>query len=841
MGRDGRDRDLVLPPDTFAYVLDNTKGRVSVSVGPNKVSFSNTEQPIVWDAAERRFIDVQDPRQAVQVFPMAPEGHYIVLNNPADEGKHPAKGLATDSVDLHVGRKVNIAGPVSFPLWPGQTAKTIEGHHLRHNQYLIVRVYDEQQARQNWRSAVVKPQVTSPAPAAASADGSSSDAPAPEAPPVSATAEEAPDLTMGQLMLVQGTDVSFYIPPTGIEVVPERGEQFAREAVTLERLEYCILLDENGEKRYMQGPAVVFPKPTEKFVESDERNRKFRAIELNDQSGLYVKVIAEYAEGEKVHKVGDELFITGREQAIYFPRPEHSIIEYDGRQKHHAIAVPAGEGRYVLDRNQGTVDLVKGPKMFLPDPRTQVVVLRILDPHTVDLLYPGNREAQAINDQYRQMSGGLSPGEHLTSSESARAARFLAARGGDRTPSEEFAGDAFHRGTSYTPPRTITLNTKYEGAVAVDIWPGYAVLVTKKTGERRVEMGPKMVLLEYDEMLMSLELSTGRPKNDARLFHTAYLRVMNNQVGDIVTVETRDLVKVSVEVSYRVNFEGSTPEEMQQWFGVENYVKVLTDHGRSRMRNAAKRHGIQEFYTNTIDLIRDVILGKSQEDGVGRTGLVFGENGMRVYDVEVLNVSIEDRDVAELLIDAQERALSGAIRLSAAEEEAMRTERLEELKRKGIEEEQKTAEMEAGVAKDKIRRALDQRMAQATADLAVAEENRKASNLVLEIELATAEQRIELARKDAAQEMERMRLETEEIVKRVGAMSDDLVTALQMFGDKVFIEKLVEGVGPVALATGVTTADIFSQIFKGTPFEGMMSALAERPLRALPGGRAAAE
>ena len=50
---------------------------------------------------------------------------------------------------------------------------------------------------------------------------------------------------------------------------------YVREAVTLERLEYSILVDENGNKRYERGPQVVFPKPTENFyIEND--NRKFR-------------------------------------------------------------------------------------------------------------------------------------------------------------------------------------------------------------------------------------------------------------------------------------------------------------------------------------------------------------------------------------------------------------------------------------------------------------------------------------------------------------------------------------------------------------------------------------
>lgn len=36
--------------------------------------------------------------------------------------------------------------------------------------------------------------------------------------------------------------------------------------------------------------------------------------------GLYIKVIAPYDEGGKNYKVGDELFITGKDQMIYFPR-----------------------------------------------------------------------------------------------------------------------------------------------------------------------------------------------------------------------------------------------------------------------------------------------------------------------------------------------------------------------------------------------------------------------------------------------------------------------------------------------------------------------------------------
>ena len=65
---------------------------------------------------------------------MAPEGFYIVVENPALGGaskEHPVAGSRTNAVDLAIGRKVNIPGPCSFALSPGQAAEVIPGHHLR--------------------------------------------------------------------------------------------------------------------------------------------------------------------------------------------------------------------------------------------------------------------------------------------------------------------------------------------------------------------------------------------------------------------------------------------------------------------------------------------------------------------------------------------------------------------------------------------------------------------------------------------------------------------------------------------------------------------------------------
>src|SRR3989344_1634697 len=556
----GRERDFVLAPNEFVFIQDQTKGHISVYVGPHKNTLASTGSPIVYDRASRRFVQT-DLQKAVQQFPMADEGFYIVLENPTE--KHPDLGVVNSLTKLNSGRKVNIPGPQTFPLWPGQVAQVVEGHRLRTNQYLIVRVYNDEEAQKN--QAVIRPAapVTPPG-----NTGSGQDNPQQQ---TQSTPSKSPvELTMGKLLVIKGDEVSFYIPPTGIEVVTDDKGQYVREAITLERLEYCVLLSEDGNKRYVKGPAVVFPEPTENFIPSANGGRKYKAIELNDDMGLYIKVTADYEEDGQQFKAGDELFITGKELRLYYPRAEHSLIKYGDREIHYGVAIPEGEARYVLDKMTGKVELVRGPQIFLPDPRRQVIVRRVLTDDEVNLLYPGNKKAVEHNSRLREMQkqyGDVVTDvdvKMLSSTQGRRATRSVSAE----NTVEAFSGDQFDRGASYTPPRTITLDTKFEGAVALNIWNGYAVLVVDKDGNQRVEVGPKTVLLEYDESLQVLQLSKGKPKTTDELERTVYLRVKFNQVSDIVYVVTQDMVGTEIKLSHRVNFVG----EPEKWFLVENYV-----------------------------------------------------------------------------------------------------------------------------------------------------------------------------------------------------------------------------------------------------------------------------
>lgn len=825
---DARGTELVLPPGVFAFILDNTKGNVTTYCGPTKSSLSQTDQPVKFDKDTGRFLPCSIDT-ALQTNVIADKGEYIVLRNVSKDAKHPGFGkaevLATDTLEM--GTMENISGPANFALWPGQIAEVIQGHSLRSNQYVVARVYDEDAARENWSKAVVKP-----------AEGEGEGEKTAKKVVSDAVGIDPTTLTIGKLIVIKGTDVSFYIPPTGVEVLEDALtdgiKSYVRNAVTLERLEYCILLGENGTKRYVIGPEVVFPSPTEQFVVSQDKGKtKFRAYELNNNSGLYVKVIADYDE----YKAGDELFITGKDTAIYYPRQEHAIIKYGDQDKHYAIAIPAGEARYVLNRETGAVDLIEGPVMFLPDPRTQVMVKRILDDKTCELYFPGNRDVLEHNRSLRNAAGSNEYAEVESFGAAMAAANLDDGGGGNYTrgysatkrrlaAKGEF-GDELSRGTEYTPPRTITLDTKLDGAVTVDVWTGFAVQVVNKSGERRVVMGPKTVTLEYDEYLEGFSLSRGRPKDSDNTLKTVYLRTMSNPVTDRIKVVTKDLVEVSVDLKYLVRFNG----DESKWFDVDNYVQYMCDHMRSLIGNRVRQINIQEFYSSAVEQLRDMVLG--QNDGEGRPNKTFEENSMEIYDLEVISIEFMDSDIEFLLGDAKQEELRNTIKLEKEERRLTLITGQEEAKRGVDVEFAKTSEASDGLAKEATHRESElrladiearssERLSEQTGNLAAEQEASKVRKVVLDDEKKRLTQKEEFDRAALARTIEELVAEANADETRMKAVQPALIGALQSMAMTGTLQQMAEHLAPLSIVRNESLSGTLTTMLKGTPMEHLL-------------------
>lgn len=815
-----RQRDLVLSTNEFCFLQSKTNGAIKTYTGPITMTISAQESLVVFNPKTKRFEETQDFDRARQIFVSAPEGWYVVLKNPTEDNSHPEAAKAVNSPALQIGHKINIPGPCSFSLYPGQMTRVIRGHRLRSNQYLLARVYDAEAAKKGSESATM-----------IDAEGNE-------------VTSKQEDYFVGQLLVIKGTEVSFYIPPTGIEVIPvenKNGEgtgTYVRDAVTLERLEYAILKDEDGEKRYIHGPAVVFPKPTETFVAAPKGGLIFRALELSPISGIYVKVIAAYDDVDKAgnkihHPIGEELFITGNDQMIYYPRPEHAMIQYDGKYMHHAIAIPEGEGRYILDRLSGKIKTVKGPQMYLPDPRKEVVVKRKLTRKECELMYPGNMEVILYNEGLTEQATERAANKGLLKADAITDVinNAYSTSNQESTLAIFEANANISRGVSYTKPRTITLDTKYDGVVSIDVWTGYAINIVSKTGKREVVLGPTTRLLDYDETIEAMELSTGKPKTTDELLRTGFLRVENNKISDIIDVQTSDFVNVQIKVSYCVNF---LKEYKDKWFNVENYVKYLTDHMRSLLKREVKNHTIEDFYQNSTDIVRNIVLNISDDKKeVGRT---FAENGMKVYDVEVLAVTVEAM-VREMLNKHQREQISKTLELTNASAQMEATRKLAEIEKEKAELQNKNALYIAELEQKEKEDILDKKEALKQKERAAEEAALQAQNdlqelktLIQEAELARTKARNELdiaKTKDLAEiEKARQTAYAETVKKIMESVSPDLVAALSTKANADLLTEATKSMAPYAIAKGESVADTVNKLMRGTSLEGILDKVA---------------
>lgn len=800
-------KDLVLSINEYAYVLDETKGHVVCWVGPSKTSLSNSDKLVRFNTKTKTF-DRCGYNDVVNLFATAPENWYIILKNPVEDNKHPRPGANNLPEDVRIGQKINVRGPVSFALYPGQMAKVVKGHSLRSNQYLLARVYEADAASQSQGEML-------------DSEGNK--------------IENNQTYVNGQILVIKGTEVSFYIPPTGIEVIPlcnDSAQGYVRDAVTLERLEYCILKDEDGNKRYVHGPAVVFPEPTETFVDSPKGGCIFRAIELSKITGIYVKVIAEYKDPDgTVHPVGEELFITGNDQMIYYPRPEHAIINYDNKITHHAIAIPEGEGRYIMNRMTGEITTVKGPAMYLPDPRTEVVVKRKLTEKQCELWFPGNRAALEHNIALNEKAV-----EKSLKSVDLDAFAFMATSSVDSTLANLEAKANISRGTSYTKPRTITLDNKFDGVVSVDVWTGYAVNVISKSGDRKVVCGPQTILLDYDQTFEELQMSTGKPKTTDRLIKTVYLRHENNKVSDLVNVETKDFVRCEIKVSYCVDFE---KDYMDKWFNVENYVKYMCDRIRSDMKREAKKYDIEEFYQNYSTIMRNVAIGYNPntesecECAHSRPGRFFRENGMLVHDCEVLSIRV-DSEIEEMLIAHQQEMITQSLKLSDAEKRVAVAEQLavaeqkeQELRNQQLinkmqlqrEEAMKKLEIQSEI--NRLQDAEKLAAKQAEQDMQVI------IDAIHDASLARKDkdnaQEIQHKRELASIEEAKQKAYAETVTQIVGAISEDLVAAMTSKSNNDMTVAIAQAIAPYALAgDNESVSDVVNKLLRGTALEQLI-------------------
>lgn len=647
--RDIRERDILVAPNEYAYVQDLTKGDIVLYVGPTKISLSNTERMIVLREGHFEPVRGDEAGLGVHRFVEATSSQYIILENPPqDLQAKPVKG-ANSGIPLRFGRKIVVPGPAEFPLWPGQRAQVIDGHELRQNEYLVVRVYDDM----------------------------------------------GQDVPIGTELIVRGTDVSFYIPPNGREVVPRADGSYVRRAWRMEK-----------------------------------------------NKGLHVRVLAPFEAGEDDqvppgrYLAGQDVFVRGRE-GLFFPTDNLEVVGEVA-----PIPLAEKEAIYVRALDTGKLTTVEGPINYLLDPTREELVRRPLDLRRATL-YQIDPEARA---QHRALS-------------------------------------------IYVPPST-------------------AVMITAKN-KREVVVGPQTRILAYDEELEVLRLSTGRPKSDEELLATCFLQVQGNKVSDLVRVKTADHVELEVLLSYRVSFVGDSA----RWFNVGDYVGLLCDHLGSIIRAAARSSRIEDFQAASTDLLRSAILGPRTENGA-REGRHFQENGMWVYDVEVLDVRILDQDVKGMLAEAQRMAIMSTI-TRRQEELRLGDEQLKETVNQAIYAAQ-MATLTRAAEHEAVSRAVEVARANTRLELDKLDQIERATHEAEALGIRSRA-RLAVAEQEAALERQGLEARAAAFREQMQALQPELIATLKSLAGQKLAGELSRHLSPLAILGGESVAEVAGRLLDKLP------------------------
>jgi major vault protein len=611
----------------------------------------------------------------------------------------------------------------------------------------------------------------------------------------------------------------------------ERGEgrtrspadPYARRAVVLGPKEFCYLFDADGNARIVRGPARVFPGPYDTFMQRGSRRRSYDAFELAEHQALWLRIISPITKDKLAlhlppgfpldrehYEAGHELIVRGL-PSVFFPFIEAEVVNPSTREPHvgndhesviiDAIGIDQRAGIYVRDLRTGIVRLVRGETSYLVDPRFE---------------------------------------EHLHR----------------RVPREQWNLTVAHAEPHKACAGPEQVTTPW--ALSVLIPNNEAVLVSSHH-RRRVEQGPKVVLLEYEESLASLRLSKGPSKDGHSTMATSFLRVSGARVADTFELESSDFVRFKVKLGFMGHFEG----ESERWFQVDDPVKLLADTARAKVREAARAETATRLLKELPALVRQTLFKDA-------TPMRFVENGMVIDNVDVLHVSITDADLAQLFAQAQREA----VKLQLTDEQAVRrlasarhqdSISAQEVALRGEEAKRNAA---SGVVEAEASHSVELRAAQLKSerDALVLERKQQHDRRLLDFQVA-AEQKIgesTAARKlhdaDVAsraaellhQPDEKHRAALAAIDKdvarslaeadalRLAAIQSELVGALHAAADSEVMKAAANNMNLVALLGGKSPSELLGQILRGTPLDRSVRSMKSRAGEpgAAPGGDA---
>jgi len=380
--------------------------------------------------------------------------------------------------------------------------------------------------------------------------------------------------------------------------IPDVYEEFVAEVkiTTLTNRQYCVILDPVGEDGKNSYGRKLLKKGEDSF---------FLAPGERLESGIQaVHVLggeeALLLRARETFTENDKVHQPGDRWMIYGPCDYIPPVEVEIIEKRKSIPLDDNEGIYVRDMTTGAVRAIIG-KSYMVQAHEQLWEKEL------------PKEIEAL------LQSGVYTGGNAKAKNDVR----------DKT-------------------KVVTYRAPHNSAVQVYDFA---------KNETRIVFGPDLVMLGPDEHFTLLSISGGKPKKE-KAINSLSLLLGPDFMTDIVTVETSDHARLSLQLAYNWRFVVDK-EDTARIFAVPDFVGEACKTIASRVRGAVASTSFDDFHKSSAEVIRSAVFGKQDK-------LVFPSNGLTITGIDIQAVEPIDQKTRESL----QKSVQLAIEITTKSQEA---------------------------------------------------------------------------------------------------------------------------------------------------------------------------
>ncbi len=172
------------------------------------------------------------------------------------------------------------------------------------------------------------------------------------------------------------------------------------------------------------------------------------------------------------------------------------------------------------------------------------------------------------------------------------------------------------------------------------------VMLIVSGDKRRVEIGPKIVLLQPMDRIFIINISGSTPKipNQIKLWKIYTGPVF---VSDLLTIRTQDNAELTIQLRYKTQFS-LEPDHPEKIFAIQDFIGFATETLGALIRQVAAQYTFEEFHSKARIIIGEEILNGQEHKGIYE----FSQNGFQIFDIDIKKIEPKDPVIAQQLNEA---------------------------------------------------------------------------------------------------------------------------------------------------------------------------------------------